>query len=381
MYLRRLFELFPAIIVPVALGVVLICAVASFFVIMTTPEGLNPIEALGLRVYLLRNDSTLNTPIGTDPTPIRFEIESGESANTIGIKLVTQGIISNGSLFARYARFEGQDDDLRPGVFYLDQTMTIPQILDRLTDPTPTTVRVLIRENMRMEEIAATIDETPLLDFTGEDFLALTRAGAPIPDEFRARYGIPPGASLEGFLYPATYDVPLNYDALEFRDMLLEAFENALTPEIMNEATLQGRTIYQVVTLASIVERETVLDAERPLVASVYQNRLAIGQKLDADPTVQYQKRNNLDTGDWWPPLTIADYTSVLGPYNTYLNAGLPPGPIVSPGLGSIRAAAKPASTNYFYFQASCEGGGKHEFFDNLAAHEAYYQTRLNGCQ
>lgn len=381
MYARRLLDLAPAIILPIIMAACLICGIASFFVIATTPNGLDPIEGLGLRLYLLRYNNDLNTPAGFDPAQVRFEISEGENANIIGINLVTKGIIDNGTLFARYARFEGRDDDLKPGVFFLSQTMTIPEILDRLTDPTPTTVKFLVRENMRLEEIAAQIDATPLLTFTGEDFLAFVRAGAPIPDDFRLRYGIPEGASLEGFLYPATYDLNIGSTAQEFRDLMLATFTQTVTDDLISAATAQGRTIYQVVTLASIVERETVLDDERPVIASAYLNRLAAGQKLDADPTVQYQLANNRQDGVWWPQIVLSDYTNTIGSYNTYLNFGLPPGPIVSPGLRSIRAVIYPAETNYLYFQASCTGGGKHEFFATLAEHEAYFQLRVNGCQ
>ncbi len=381
MYLRRLIELMPAIIIPLILGACLICIVASIFVVMTTPEGLNPIDGLGLRLYLIRHDDALNQPVGFDPSPIRFEVTAGDTANDIGVRLAEHGLITDGVLFARYARFEGRDDDLRPGVFFLNQTMTIPELLERLTDPTPTTVRFLIRENMRMEQIAEQINNTPQLNFSGEDFLALVRAGAPVPEEFRLRYGIPEGSSLEGFLYPATYELDINSTALQFREVLLNSFEQSLSPDLLNEAARQGRTIYQVVTLAAIVELEAVLDDERPIIASVYLNRLASGQKLDADPTVQYQLANIRLDGVWWPQITQADYTSTVGPYNTYLNFGLPPGPIVSPGLRSIRAVIYPVETNYLYFQVSCEGGGKHEFFDNLADHEAYFLQRANGCR
>lgn len=381
MYARRLLDLAPAIILPIILAGCLICGIASFFVIATTPSGLDPIEGLGLRLYLLRYNDELNTPAGLDPTPIRFEVSEGENANIIGINLVTRGIIQNGTLFARYARFEGRDDDLKPGVFFLSKTMTIPEILDRLTDSTPTTVRFLVRENMRLEEIAAQIDNTPLLNFSGADFLALVQAGAPIPDDFRLRYGIPDGVSLEGFLYPATYDLDIGSTAQTFRDLMLTTFSQAVSDELISTATSQGRTIYQVVTLASIVERETVLDDERPVIASVYLNRLAAGQKLDADPTVQYQLANNRRDGVWWPPIVLSDYTNTTGPYNTYLNFGLPPGPIVSPGLRSIRAVLFPAETSYLFFQASCAGGGKHEFFATLAEHDAYFQLRVRGCQ
>lgn len=361
MSLRRFFELSRAVVIPAVLGLALVCCLLSVFVIATTPEGLDPVDAVVLRVYLSRNRDQLNQPKGTNPTLQRVVVEEGDSANEIGVKLVQSGIINDETLFARYAQFEQRDNDLRPGIFFLSETMTIPQILDELTDPIPNQLRITVRENMRREEIAQLIDRTQFLDFTGADFLAVTDAGVVVPDNFRERYSIPADASLEGFLFPDTYLLEPNTTATEFRDLMLTTFTNSITADMEQKLAQDQRTMFEAVTLASIVEREAVLEAERPSIASVYLNRLAIGQKLDADPTVQYQRANN-DGGNWWPTLTLADYTDVQGPYNTYLNEGLPPGPIVSPGLSSIRAVIFPAETPYYYFRASCSGDGSHQF-------------------
>jgi UPF0755 protein len=344
------------------LGLILLCGLLVALVVLTTPPGLDPIDGLVLRVYLTTNRDELNRPFGTNPAQKRIEIPEGASASDIGIILVTEDIIGNGTLFARYAQFEGRDKDLRPGVFFLSQTMTIPQILDSLTNPVPTQIRITLRENMRLEEIAQLIDQTPGLNFTGDEFLSVVGPGVPLGDDFRQRYGIPDNASLEGFLFPNTYLLDLTTTAVEFRDMLLTTFTRSITPELLQGLSAQGRTMFEVVIIASIVEREAVLEAERPQIASVYLNRLAIGQKLDADPTVQYQLANNRQDGVWWPRLTTADYQGVAGPYNTYINTGLPPGPIVSPSISSIRAVIFPAETPYYYFRASCNGDGSHQF-------------------
>lgn len=359
-----------AIVVPVLLGGVLVCGIAAIiFAVAVTPSGINPIEGVGLWLYLQGHRDELKRPAGEDITMQRFEIQAGENANQIGVNLVTQGIIDNGTLFARYARYQGLDDDLKPGVFFLNETMTIQDVLDILTNPIPTTVRFLVRENMRLEEIAVLVDNTMLLNFSGQEFINVVGPGAQIPDDFRQRYGIPIGASLEGFLYPATYELDAGTTAVGLRDKMLEAFTRAIPQEMLDEATRQGRSIFQVATLASIVEREAVHADERPMIASVYLNRLSIGQKLDADPTVQYQVANNRQDEVWWPRITQADYTGAVGPYNTYLNTGLPPGPIVSPSLSSIRAVLYPAQTNYLYFRATCSGDGYHQFSVTFEEH------------
>ena len=134
------------------------------------------------------------------------------------------------------------------------------------------------------------------------------------------------------------------------------------------DAAAQGLTLYQVVTLASIVEREAVHDDERPVIASVFLNRLNLGMKLDADPTTQYA----IATPDnWWPPLNF-DPRTVDDPYNTYVYSGLPPGPIASPGLNSIRAVIYPAASGYFYFRAKCDGSQYHNFSVTYEEHLGY---------
>ncbi len=362
MSIRGLLRLSPAIFLPFFLGICLICSIVGAFVVATTPDGLDPIDGVVLRAYLYQHSDELDRPYGTDPTEKRIEIIEGSTANDVGVILVTEEIVGNGTLFARYAQFEGRDQDIRPGVYFLSQTMTIPTLLDKLTDPIPEEIRIVVRENMRLEEVAEAVDQFPRLSFTGDDFIALVGPGVPLGNDFRQRYGIPESASLEGFLYPATYSLSPATTAVQFRNMMLDAFDLAVTSEMLQVTLNQGKTMYEVVTVASIVEREAVLESERPQIASVYLNRLGIGQKLDADPTVQYQKANNLNDGVWWRVLTVEDYTNVSGPYNTYINTGLPPGPIVSPSLSSIRAVIEPADTPYFYFRASCSGDGSHQF-------------------
>ncbi|KAB2866799.1 MAG: endolytic transglycosylase MltG, partial [Anaerolineae bacterium] len=257
------------------------------------------------------------------------------------------------------------------GDFTLSPAQSIIDIARALQKFSPTDATLVILPGWRMEEIAAQIDATPLLSFTGAEFLAIVGPSAILPNDFRARYDIPSTASLEGFLYPATYELTAADTAVSFRDQMLTAFDTYVTQDLRDAVALQGKTMFEIVTLASIIEREAVLASERPTIASVYVNRLNIGQKLDADPTVQYQLANNRRDGVWWPLITADDYVSAVGPYNTYLNVGLPPGPIVNPSLSSIRAAIYPATTTYFYFRAACNGDGSHQFSTTFEEHAA----------
>jgi UPF0755 protein len=367
MLLSDLLRLLRNCAIPIILGTCLIVGLIAAAVVALAPAGLNPVEALVLRVYLSRNDTELNTPHGNDPTVQRFVVEENDSARSIGINLVTQEFIGNGRLFERYVRFEGLDDDLRAGTFFISDSMTIPQIAAELTDPSPRTLRLLVVEGWRMEQIAEAIDAESLLDFSGNDFLALVGRGAPLPPEFQARHGIPAGASLEGFLFPATYEVRYEASAAELRDQMLAAFDANVNATMINDATAQGLSMFEAVTLAAIVEREAVLVEERPQIAAVYLNRQSIGQKLDADPTTQYGIGNTRD-GAWWPRLTVEDY-QLAHPYNTYVNLGLPPGPIANPGLSAIRAVIYPAVSPYFYFRAACDGSGAHQFSVTFEEH------------
>jgi UPF0755 protein len=157
-------------------------------------------------------------------------------------------------------------------------------------------------------------------------------------------------------------------------DYLLRAFGDNFTPEMRQQAQDKGLTIFQVVTLASIVEREAVLDEERPLIASVYLNRLEAGMALDADPTVQYAMGYNELQERWWPTiyfdeLQVENLTQYEHPYNTYRYPGLPPGPICSPGLASLKAVLEPDNTDYLFFVA--KGDGSHAFAKTLEEHNA----------
>jgi UPF0755 protein len=167
-------------------------------------------------------------------------------------------------------------------------------------------------------------------------------------------------------LFPDTYRLPLETDARDLIGRMLSNFDAKVTPQMRADAQAAGRSLWDVTRLASIVEREAVVAEERPLIASVYLNRLDQGWPLDADPTIQYALGQSRDPGNWWPDLTLEDYQGVIAAYNTYINPGLPPGPIANPGLGSIQAVIDPQPSDFFFFRASCSGDGTHQFARTL---------------
>jgi UPF0755 protein len=325
-----------------------------------------------IRLSLAGRDADLARTINDDTTPIRFEIASGEVPRAIASRLLDANLIADADLFVDYVRANDLDVQLEAGVYFLTRAMTIPQIAVSLTDSRGSQFQFRILEGWRMEEIAAIIDTNPYFGFTGADFLNVVGRDALVPTEFAAFVGLPQGASLEGFLYPDTYQIPAQVTPEMLRDILLTEFESNVTPDMVAGAAQQNLTLYEVVTLASIIQREAVHADEHARIASVYRNRLRDGMKLDADPTVQYAI--GAVDGTWWSQITQADYTGVISPYNTYLNVGLPPSPIANPGISAVYAAIFPETTPFYYFRARCSGDGYHNFARTFEEHLA------NGC-
>ena len=210
----------------------------------------------------------------------------------------------------------------------------------------------------RMEEIAASLP-TSGLTITPEDFLAAVNDPPQVLD-----FASP--ATMEGFFYPDTYTLPRETGVEELLDIIGRNFTVRLTNEMQNAFTNRGLTVLDAVTLASIVEREAVHIEEASAIASVYLNRLAIGMKLDADPTVQYALGFQQTTNSWWKSPLSLDDLKVDSPYNTYLLAGLPPTPISNPSFEALMAVAYPQSTSYYFFRAACDGSGYHVYAETL---------------
>ncbi|HZY41044.1 MAG TPA: endolytic transglycosylase MltG, partial [Anaerolineae bacterium] len=199
------------------------------------------------------------------------------------------------------------------------------------------------------------------------EFLALMQDASQWKSQFSFLNDLPAGASLEGYVFPDTYGVPR--DKVTARDiiaMALRNFDRQVTAQMRADLQAQGRTLYDAIRLASIVEREAAVEAERPTIAGVYFNRLTDGITLDADPTIQYALGNTRDPNTWWPQITQDDYQGVDSPFNLYRNLGLTPNPINSPALASIKAAIYPEKHNYYFFRISCVQDGTHKFARTL---------------
>ncbi|MBN1963565.1 MAG: endolytic transglycosylase MltG, partial [Anaerolineae bacterium] len=210
---------------------------------------------------------------------------------------------------------------------------------------------ISIRPGWRAEQITAAIDNVPV-SFWGSEFLAAVGAGAPSSYGFLASR--PAGQGLEGFLFPGTYELHNEDTPESFRDMLLAAFAANLPGDAEASAAAHGQTLYQAITLASIIQREAWAYEEQVLISSVFHNRLRSGGNLGATVTLQYALGV---PGNWWPTVR-GSQVNTASPYNTNLNAGLPPSPISNPGVEAISAALHPADTNYLFFTGNCNGPG-----------------------
>lgn len=324
-----------------------------------------------------RADDLNRASLPGDTTPLRFTINPGDTPRIIAQNLVSAGLIEDAGLFVDYVRANEIDRQLQAATYFLSRGQNLREIAASLQDASASQIRFGFAEGTRLEQIAALIDSPdyrPYFLFSGAEFLSVVGLGAAgqLDPALLQAWGIPPAASLEGFLYPDTYSLSPNTTAVDLRNTLLGNFQQRVSPQLIADAAAQGLSLYQVVTLASIVQREALHADEHPLIASAYRNRLQIGMKLDADPTIQYAI--GFRDGTWWPRITAAEYTSVIHPYNTYLNTGFPPGPIASPGLSAIQAAVYPAESAYFFFRADCRSDGYHDFAITYEEHLA------NGC-
>jgi UPF0755 protein len=227
-----------------------------------------------------------------------------------------------------------------------------------------------IPEGWRAEQVADRLESAGLAP--REEFLAAVAAPASVPG-FDVLGISPPPPRLEGYLFPDTYEVPQAVTGAHAAELMLKTF-NQRVGSAVRAPSQASLTPQQVVTLASIVEREAKVASERSTIASVYLNRLARGMPLQADPTVQYaiatRDGPTAASYGYWRDLTEADL-QVASAYNTYLHTGLPPGPICNPGEASIRAVLQPAQTDYLYFVATTDGSGTHLFARTLAEHDA----------
>ena len=322
-------------------------------------------------------------PASPAPRDAEFVVEDGDSTSQIATRLADAGLVRQPLLFSLLVRRQGLDDRLQAGRYMLNEAMTMSEIIVALQSSRVEEVQITIIEGLRLEEIAEVFGSAGLTNVSAPGFLAAARDA----DAFREGHfllsSLPQGASLEGYLFPDTYRFVVTVSVEEVIETMLTRFDEQYL-SFETEIQVPDATVHEIVTMASIVQREAARTDEMARIAAVFWNRLKpehaaeTGGLLGADPTVQYVIGAQ---GDWWPQLnqmTLAEIIAVPGPYNTRVSPGLPPGPISTPGLAALRAAARPdATAEYLYFVVACDGDGQHLFARTYAEFQQYEQEFL----
>jgi UPF0755 protein len=293
-----------------------------------------------------------------NPATVDLRVEPGDSLATVARKLRDQKLILNEKLFSFWARFVGAEKRIHRGLYRFDAALPAREILHRMVLGKGIFQSVTIPEGMTVREIAELLGKMQIAD--SEKFLAQ----AADPDLLQS-LGLD-HRGLEGYLFPETYYFTPATPEREILLAMAEQFGKAIRPLLAQRNDGIGLSPHEIVTLASVVEKETGVEAERPLVSAVFHNRLKRQMPLQSDPTVIYGLKNfdgNLTRKDLRDP----------SPYNTYRISGLPPGPICNPGLSSIRAALYPADVPFLYFVS--KNDGTHLFSENLAEHNRAVKT------
>ncbi|MDL2269602.1 endolytic transglycosylase MltG [Desulfosarcina sp. OttesenSCG-928-A07] len=281
-----------------------------------------------------------------------FTLFPGQGPKQAALSLEKEKLVSNAFRFVLLARIEGKDKKLKAGDYLLSTAMSPRKILDNMAKGRVYLHRVTIPEGYTLVQIADVVAAAGLSDAV--QFLNTAR-----DPEVVQKMGIV-AETLEGYLFPDTYYFPRGLDPADILFTMVKRFRAAFTPEREARAKELGMTLHEVVTLASIVEKETGVPEERALVSSVFHNRLKKGMRLETDPTVIYGIPNF--DGD-----IRRHHLTTYTPYNTYKITGLPPGPIASPGTLAIHATLYPAETDFLYFVA--KGNGTHYFSHTYAEH------------
>lgn len=292
--------------------------------------------------------------------PVIFTVGKDDEASDVAENLRKKGLIRSEQVFELTVRYV--DRDIEPATYELKKGMSVSTIVDLITTEKSKAVtkvksyKITVVEGWRTEQIAEELDN--LKYPPGGD--AFMRAVEDYPhDSYDFLDGTKKG-TLEGFLYPATYDFTNETSPEELVTMMLNAFDQAFTPEMRDRAEQMNLSIYEVVKIAALIEREAVVDDERPLIADVYLKRYAEGWTLDADPTVQYVIGQR--DGKWWPAPTAKDLEDIDSDYNLYQHTGLTPTPICNPRQLSMIAVLKPATSPFMFFTARKDDSGRHLF-------------------
>lgn len=304
----------------------------------------------------------LAVPTTSQTSKITLTIQPGETTQQIADELQTKGLIRNALIFRLWARIKGLDSSLQAGVYNLAPGQNVDEIIAKLQNGQPDAKNLLVIDGWRLEQIANQAASLGLPNFNKQDFLNYTHHPDQFPD--KAKYPLLANlSSMEGLMYPDTYAVPINATTVQIIDMMLDDLNQVIqTNNLVALAQKNNLSEYQMLTLASIVQREASNDSQMPLIAGIYWKRInqpsadVGGPILQSDPTVEYAYDTDhppVPPAEYWVDLNQYGTGSTVdtdSPWNTYTHPGWPPTPISSPSLIALQAAASPQSTNCYYF-------------------------------
>ncbi len=317
--------------------------------------------------------SSVTTPVGHDRNSTYIKIDRGSTPSQIVGKLASEGIISSPTAVDLYLRFAGDPSKLQAGEYQFPSPITAIQVLKQLEKGEERTIKITIPEGFTRFDIAKRISEKLLPEYTSDEKAIL----ALMDDTSMIRDIAPEAKDLEGYMYPSTYSIPRDAKAADVIKLLVDQFRKFWKPEWTDKARSLGRTPHQIVTIASLIETETAVENERPIVAGIINNRLSRNIPLGIDQTNVYIAKM---LGKWDGTIHKSDL-EVDSPYNTRTKIGLPPGPISSVTESSIRAALEPQSNNYIFYVRNVDlNDGSHWFYATASEFEkgkARYQQWL----
>jgi UPF0755 protein len=316
--------------------------------------GLALMTAFGVRTYLAMYPTM--RPRYRDTGPRVVDIKPHTSSTAIAELLKEGGIIQDRFLFTLFTIVRGSSDRLKAGEYEFSSSMGLLDIVRILEQGRVLVHKVTVPEGSTVSQIAALLDEEGLVD--EQRFLEMAM------DPSMASFYVPGANTLEGFLFPDTYHFIKGIDGADVIETIVQRFFREFTREDERRARELGMSLYEIVTLASIIEKEAVIDREKPIIAGVFYNRLRRGMRLQADPTVLYGRPRQ-------GRITRRDLQTEH-PYNTYVQSGLPPGPIANPGAAALKAALYPARVSYLYFVS--KNDGTHHFSRTLGEHQRAVQ-------
>ena len=325
-----------------------------------------------------REDAEVSVSTVSADGTVEVEIPPGTAPSEIVERLAEVGVAAEEQTLLTLILMTGSGPGLQAGTYTFSLNTPPAEVVRRLREGPPLIERITFRPGLRVEQIGLTLER--------EGYFTRAEWDAAIASAARREFmGDDP--DFLGYLMPGTYEIGEETTAASLLEEMLDRFGEEVTPSLLESATEQDWSLYEVLTLASVVEREAVHSEEKPLIAAAFRNRIEQGIPLQADPTVQFALTlgeggaASVEEFGWWKGELTVDDLGIDSPYNTYLYGGLMPGPIANPDIESIRSVVRPADVDFLYFVASPECDGRHLFGSTLEEHNANVQLfRESGC-